>query len=207
MTLPPCWEWHEARQSVSPTAWARNALREGPGVKYVIEASAVRELLAACRTYGDLVGLKEAARLLGMTGQGCAGLISCGLLPEVPVMHRISLGLCIRRADVDALLAAFDLSGPNLPVVDRLEKGHPRVAGPESVDGFGNRAFVAGVLAGELRPVAVWSGAEGIARYLFLHQVSDAWRRMQSASVGPRRRLALDILGMLAAVAEGNASE
>ena len=164
--------WHIAKRVARRLGWER-----APGTvagKYVVKASAVRELLAARLAYGELMYVKDAAGLLGISADACGGLVSAGLLPEVPVGHRIRRRLSIPRSEVDAILAAFVSAGHGLPAVDAPEEAHRYAGWRGAQAGSGTSALVAGVLSGDLRPVAVWSGATGIARYLFLHRTSCA---------------------------------
>ncbi len=117
----------------------------------------------------ERLSIKQAAETLGIGEQTVHGLIKDGYLPEAAVGEQTSPWRGIPSADVQAILAAFEQAADGIPLVDAPAPDHRRSGRGGIKDGFGSRAMVEGVLAGTLKPVAVWTGGRGIGRYLLTH--------------------------------------
>ena len=114
----------------------------------------------------DPISAKEAGGMLGIGQYTLAFLSEDGVIANIPRSQRIKLTHAYRRADVEGLLRAFELAAGKAPVVDAAAGFRVPVTGGHR-DGLGVRTACKLVLAGQLRPVAVWRSGSGLARYLF----------------------------------------
>ena len=72
----------------------------------------------------------------------------------------------IRRADVQAVLDAFAQAAAAAPEVDDPGEEH-RIIGAGSADRYGVIGIAKAVLAGAVKPIAVWRQGSGLRRFLF----------------------------------------
>ena len=135
--------------------------------KFVVDAAAVERMVETLSSRGGLITTKQAASMLGVSEETMRNVVSAGLVSEIPPEGRAFMYQSIPRADVEAILAAFERSAIGAPLVDEPAPLHLRSGRGGTRDGFGSRAIVRGVLDGTLVPVAVWTGGRGIGRYLF----------------------------------------
>ncbi len=135
--------------------------------KVLVDAAAVAALAQVREAGGETVSTTQAANLLGITSVTLRRLVADGHVAEVPVAQRVKVNESFQRADVVAILTTFERAAAGVPVVDQPAARHRRSRRGGNRDGFGSRAIVAGVLGGTLAPVAVWSGGQGIGRYMF----------------------------------------
>jgi hypothetical protein len=128
-----------------------------------------------------------AAPVLGVSSRAVADLADQGLLKQISECDRVEPIRRFLPHHLEELLAVFDRAGREAPRVDAPGSDF-RVMGQRggAKDGFGILRITQEVLAGNLRPVAIWTSGPGLQRYLFPRYIV-ASRRNRYAAIVARR--------------------